>query len=194
MLSNGRLPILAGFRLNKNMLETILLSGAAFILFFITQALWLHWRKPGNRWRAVTRFFWFFLGVYTLVFWMLPFPNWFHLLNPASIFAKWFVWANGAALYILVFLGYAQFYFLIDRSVSARIMVEIEQSPHKRLRIEEIHEYYDPKGMQTRRLRDMLYGGYVVKEGDYYKNTKKGELHARIFCFGKKYLHLYPGG
>lgn len=125
---------------------------------------------------------------------MLPFPNWLDILNPLNPLTKWFAWANGAVLYILVFLGYAQFYFLVDRGVSARIMVEIEQSPEKRLRVEEIHERYDPKKMQTRRLYDMLYGGYMIKEGEYYKNTKKGELHARIFRFCKTYLHLYPGG
>ena len=176
------------------MIEALLLSGAAFFFFFVTHAIWLHWRKPVNRWRAVTRFFLFFLGVYTLAFWMLPFPNWFNLLNSASSLAKWFAWANGAGWYILVFLGYAQFYFLIDRGVSARIMMEIEESPEKRLRVEEIHQHYDPKNMQTRRLHDMLYGGYVIKEGEYYKNTIKGQTHARIFRFCKIYLHLYPGG
>lgn len=176
------------------MIEAILLSGAAFLLFFVVHAVWLHWRKPLNRWRVVTQFFWLFLGIYTLAFWLLPIPNWLGILNTESVSAILFAWANGAALYILVFLGYAQFYFLIDRSVSARIMIEIEQSPQKRLRIEEIHEHYDPKKMQTRRLYDMLNGGYMIKEGEYYKNTKKGELHARIFRFCKTYLHLYPGG
>lgn len=176
------------------MIEAIVLSGAAFILFFVAHALLLHWRKPDNGWRTVTRFFWFFFGAYTLAFWIIPLPNWLGILNLESALARLFAWANGAALYILVFLGYAQFYFLIDRSVSARIMIEIEQSPEKRLRIEGIHQRYDPKSMQTRRLNDMLYGGYVIKEGEYYKNTKKGDLHARIFCFCKKYLHLYPGG
>lgn len=176
------------------MLEALILSGIAFILFFITQAWWLHWRKPLNRWRAVTRFFWFFLGLYTLAFWLLPFANWFELANPASQLARWFAWANGAGWYILVFLGYAQFYFLIDRSVSARIMMDIEESPKKCLSLEEIHRRYDPQGMQRRRIEDMRYGGYVIKDGDYYKNTNKGKSHARIFRFCKIYLHLYPGG
>lgn len=176
------------------MIEAILLSGTAFSLFFITHAFWLHWRQPINRWRAVTRFFLFFLGIYTLAFLLIPFPNWFGILNLESAWAKLFAWANGTALYILVFLGYAQFYFLIDRGVSARIMIEIDQSPEKRLRVEEIHQRYDPKSMQVRRLNDMLFGGYVIKEGDHYKNTKKGKLHARIFYLCKRYLHLYPGG
>lgn len=176
------------------MIEAILLSGVAFLLFFVVHATWLHWRKPLNRWRVVTRFFWLFLVMYTLAFWLLPLPNWLGILNTQHTWALLFAWANGAALYILVFLGYAQFYFLIDRSVSARIMIEIEESPKKRLRVEEIHQRYDPKSMQTRRLHDMLYGGYVIKEGEYYKNTKKGELHARVFRFCKTYLRLYPGG
>lgn len=176
------------------MIEAILLSGAAFILFFITHAPWLHWRKPANRWYAVTRFFWLFFGIYTLTFWFIPFSNWLDLANQGNILARWFAWLNGAGWYVLVFLGYAQFYFLVDRSVSARMMVEIEESSEKRLRIEDIHQRYDPNHMQTRRIEDMLYGGYVIKEGEYYKNTKKGKLHARIFYFCKKYLHLYPGG
>lgn len=176
------------------MIEAIILSGVAFFLFLIVHFLWFHYRKPTNRWRSVMRTFWFFFLLYTLAFVLIPLPNWLDILNTQSVSAILFAWANGAALYVLVFLGYAQFYFLIDRSVSARIMIEIEQSPMKRLRVEEIHERYDPKGMQRRRLQDMLYGGYVIKEGEYYKNTKRGKLHAHIFKFCKIYLHLFPGG
>lgn len=176
------------------MIEAILLSGVFFFIALAIHALWFHWRPPHNRWRAFTRLCLIFLGIYTVVFWLIPFPNWFNILNLESRWARIFSWANGALIYAFLYFSYAQFYFLIDRSVSARIMIEIEESPQKRLRVEEIHERYNPKEMQTRRLRDMLYGGYVIKEGEYYKNTKKGELHARIFRFCKTYLHLYPGG
>lgn len=176
------------------MIEAMVLSGLFFFIALAIHALWFHWRPPQNRWRAFTRLCLVFFGVYTITFSLAPFPNWFNILNLESWWARFFSWTNGALIYAFLYFSYAQFYFLIDRSVSARIMIEIEQSTEKCLRIEEIHQRYDPKGMQIRRLNDMLYGGYVIKEGDYYKNTKKGELHARIFRFCKKYLHLYPGG
>ena len=127
--------------------------------------------------RCVRRIFLFFLASYVVAFLFLSFSN---LLV-------------GAGFYVFLFLSYAQFYFLIDRGVSARILVEILRAGRP-LSHDEIRARYSADALQTRRLDDMLYGKYLALDRGVYRLTPKGRLNARIFDFCKRYVHLNPGG
>jgi hypothetical protein len=176
------------------MIEAVILSSIAFALFLIVHFLWFHYKKPKNGWQVVTRIALFFLIVYIISAWLIPYPNWFSILDQTGATSKIFAIINGVIIYIFLFFSYAQFYFLIDRSVSARIMIELLQSPTGSLRVEDIHNLYDPKGMQKRRITDMLYGGYIIEKDNTYHMTARGKRNAAVFMFFKKFLHLYPGG
>ncbi len=176
------------------MIEAMLLATGVFTLFLIAHALIFHYGAPRERWKVVSRVAKIYFLIYTALFWILPFPNWFGLLDMSSAYAKYFAYANGAILYIFLFLSYGQFYFLIDRGVSARILIEIMNSPQKRMTAEEIHARYRTDFLQGRRIDDMIYGGYLVRDGNAFVQTRKGVLMARVFLISKKYFHLYPGG
>lgn len=176
------------------MIEALLLGVAAFILFLVAHFLVFHYLRPYHRWVAVMRVFWACAVLYALAFWLLPFPNWFGILNLENPIAKWVAFLVGASWYVFLFLGYAQFYFLVDRGISARILVEILRAERGVLSHDELRKRYSSDALQARRLRDMLYGKYVALDGGVYKLTPKGKLNALIFDFCKKYLHLNPGG
>ena len=176
------------------MIEAILESFGAFVLFLFFHVLVFYYRKPQERWRVVERICFLCLCIYTAVFWLAPASNWFGVLNLASPYAKVAAYINGVGIYIFLFFSYAQFYFLIDRSISARILVEFERSSSKTLTWEEIQQRYDAALLQKRRLDDMVYGGYLIYENDVYRMTKKGALHAKVFDRGKRLLRMYPGG
>lgn len=176
------------------MIEGLLYSAVVFTIFLVSHALWFHYRKPFDRWKVVVRFFLFSCFLYIIFFFFGPFQNILSILDYDNSFSRWFAFGNGFLFLIFLFLSYAQFYFLIDRGVSARILVEIYRSNEQRLTTKQIQECYKPEKLQKRRLDDMLYGGYIKYENGYYIMTKRGRRNAIVFDNAKKYLHLNPGG
>jgi hypothetical protein len=176
------------------MIEAILLAVTIFLFFLGAQFFYFHYRRPQNRWRAVSYFSYIFFVIYIVVYWLMPVSNWFGIFNDANVWSRSVAFVNGAVIYIFLFLSYGQFYFLIDRGVSARILVEIIESSSGALSREAIAAQYSPDAMQKRRLDDMLYGGYVSVNDGIYRCTAKGKILGMIFRWCKRYLHLYPGG
>jgi len=117
-------------------------------------------------------------------------------ITPGAVIglSKVFNFFLGLFIYLLLFFGYCQFYFIIDRSISVRIMIELEKSEKKKLDFEEIKKVYNPDYIFLRRLKHMIDSRYITKEGDAYRNTKKGKFVAMLFKFLKEYLNLGEGG
>ena len=99
----------------------------------------------------------------------------------------------GIVLYSFCSFIYLSFYYFVNRSVSATILEIIEFSP-KKLTSDEIKEIYNIEKKYQNELRGMLEGRFIIKEGDYYRNSFKGKLFARIAKLTKDYLKLGPGG
>ncbi|TSC69725.1 MAG: hypothetical protein G01um101470_999, partial [Parcubacteria group bacterium Gr01-1014_70] len=158
----------------------------------ITHVLYFHYRKPVNRWRVVVRIAGIVFILYSVLFFLTPFSNLFSLLQD-TMAAKIAAYVNSTVLYVFLFFSYAQVYFLIDRSISARILTDIMEAGGTVPR-EYVRERYSPDALQQRRLDDMVYGGYIAKQDGTYLLTAKGRSHALAFRWCKKYLHLYPGG
>ena len=176
------------------MIDAIALSIIAFTLFLITHWVAFHFFFITHRFRAVRTIFFIFLILYSLAAWSIPTGYWFAILAPTSFTERALVYLNGLLIYIFLFFSYAQFYFLIDRGVSARVMAELLQMPGGRGSFDDIRSKYIPEKLLRRRVDDMVYGGYVEEGGGVYRLTAKGMLHARVFYFFKKFIRLYPGG
>jgi hypothetical protein len=174
------------------MIEGIFFSSIAFLLFLAAHVLYFHYARPVARWKIVSRIALLFFAVYTVLFFLLPFFNWFSLMADTGQ-AKIAAYINGTILYIFLFFSYAQFYFLIDRGISARIMTDIVEMGGSATH-EQIREHYSSEALQQRRLDDMVYGGYIILQNGKYQLTAKGRANAVVFHWCKKYLHLYPGG
>lgn len=174
------------------MIESYVISGGAFFLFLIAHFFVFYYRRPQEPWKTVWRFAKIFFLVYTILFFVVPFSNWFSLMGE-SFFARIAAYVNGAILYIFLFFSYAQVYFLFDRGISARILVELLDAGGAMGR-EELRRRYNPDALQKRRLTDMMYGGHIKEQNGKYVLSAKGTLFAKAFRWGKKILHFYPGG
>ena len=101
---------------------------------------------------------------------------------------------NAAILYFLLFYTYIGFYFLIDRSISVRTMIELERQPQIGMTKQELFVYYNGNMIMDRRLEHLVYGKFTKLEDNHYINTWKASLIAKTFKFLKKFLNLSQGG
>lgn len=94
----------------------------------------------------------------------------------------------------MLFFIYLTFYYVVDRSVSTRIMMEIENASEKRLSFEDIKKVYDVDTKYINELTGMEQGGFIKKDGEYYSNTSKGRVVAIVTAWYKKAFRLGEGG
>jgi Zn-dependent protease with chaperone function len=134
------------------------------------------------------------LVVYTLLFFLIPDDFFSNLTINYLGSLKIFSFFYGVFLYVCLFFLYLIFYFIVDRSVSATIMIEIESSPDKRLTSEQIEKIYNIDKKYLAELEGMLQGRFITEIAGYFSNTAKGRLYAHLAKFLKKYFKLGPGG
>jgi hypothetical protein len=154
-----------------------------------------------RRFLTLVRIFYALIPLYALLYILIPTDALVMIpadprVIPGTVIglSKIFNFFVGFATYISIFFGYCQFYFIMDRSVSIRMMIELEDDPDKKMTKEEIKKAYDFDDFISRRLKHMLDSRYITEESGYYYNTGKGRLHARLFRFLKEYLKLGKGG
>ncbi|MBI1911572.1 MAG: hypothetical protein HYS21_06185 [Deltaproteobacteria bacterium] len=188
------------------MLKAVILGFACFILFLVLHIIVFRFFTLKERFRAMTLIFYSIIPIYIALYWLIP--TGYMILTPVgdrafvpflSMDAIYKITAalyflSGLMLYAFLFLGYCQFYFIVDRSISVRLMIELERAPLKRLSYEEMQKVYPFSGMLSRRLEHMVEGSYLKVEAGYYSNTGKGRLEARVFRFLKDFLRLGIGG
>ena len=160
-----------------------------------------HLFKIKKRFRAIKTIFYIFSIVYVLSYLHLP-PDLLVLLPADPLRTSGLVlfvsntlnFITGYMLYLFLFFGYCQFYFFIARTITGRMMIELEMSPEKKLSYEEMKRIYPPNDVFKRRLQDMLDSECILLENGRYRNTKKGHYIAVISGFLKNFLRLDPGG
>ncbi len=188
------------------MIKAVFTGLLCFILFLALHLFTFRKFEPKGRFRALVIIFFSLMPLYAVVYFLIP-TGYMIYASIGAVSAKPVIsletaykltavlnFLSGFFLYIFLFLGYCQFYFIVDRSISVRVMIEIENSPQKRLSFEELKKPYSGEEIFLRRLGHMLEGNYLKDESGYYSNTKKGRLEARLFGFLKNLLKLGKGG
>lgn len=185
------------------MLKTIIIGFFCFILFLALHIVIFRNVEIKRRFKTLVIIFFSLFPVYALLYFLIPsdtliivpvIPSPVVSLKLVNLLYGMLNFMIGFMLYIFLFLGYCQFYFIVDRSISVRVMIEIANSVEKKLTFEEIEEIYNFDIILSRRLEHMEYGKYVVNNKGYYSNSKKGNFEAKIFKFLKEFLRLGPGG
>lgn len=186
------------------MIKAVLIGFVCFILFLAFHVIVFRTINLTERFKALTIIFFSIIPLYTVTYLLVPAD--YLVIVPmepvAPVVSQHFInsihgainFISGLMLYVFLFLGYCQFYFIVDRSISVRVMIELERATNKRLSFEEIMSVYSFHGILARRLEHMLEGEYLVRHGNYYLNTPKGRMEAKVFRFLKEFLKLGPGG
>jgi hypothetical protein len=98
--------------------------------------------------------------------------------------------ALGILCYAFLILGYFVFYFTADRSITFRMLMIADQQPGQVITAEQMLEKYDTPTIILRRLDDLSYGGYLVRNEKGYQLTTKGQIAVAIYRFTIEFLRL----
>lgn len=183
------------------MLKGFVIGILCFFLFLSLHVIIFHKCKIKLRFLALCRIFYALLPVYVILYMLIPADS--LSIMPADLritstvvlgVSKMFNFLLGIFVYLFLFFGYCQFYFIIDRSISVRFMIEIDNSPQKALSLEELKKIYTQDYIFLRRLEHMVENGYLEFKNGKYINTRRGVMEAKLFKFLKEILHLGTGG
>jgi hypothetical protein len=174
-------------------LKGLVLAGIGFAVFLVAQVLVLRWRQPQKRFFAMVRLI-HWVGALVVCLYAATSRD-LGFLPEQGTGAGWVLdLMNGLLVLGFLFVGYAMFYFLVDRGFSVRILIEIETSPERRLRQSQIAERYPMETVLNRRLTEMVEIGRVSLREGRYVNTVKGACSAAGFALVKKFMQLGEGG
>lgn len=93
--------------------------------------------------------------------------------------ALWMEWFHAYLLHLLLFFQYVHFFYHVERSVTVRLLVELQQAPGCSMTLEEINRQYSLRDMIIRRLEVMAENGFMARHGNAYHNTRKGDIYAQ---------------
>ena len=136
------------------------------------------------------------LGMLSLILCYLPPEEWFkaklHIND--NLMNRLFYPLLAAILYGFLFLGYLEFYFTAERSITFRMLMIIDKEPKHQITMDKMFKKYDVPGIIDKRFADLTYGGYLTHGKDsYYTLTNKGHIILSIYRFTIDYLHLGSG-
>jgi hypothetical protein len=171
------------------MLKATLIVLACFILFIFFHFIIFHNLKVRRRFRSLFIIWLSLLAIYALLFFLIPEDKLLYFINP-FISLKIVDFLNGIFFFLLISFFYLHLIEFVDRSITTRIMVEIENSPTKTLTLKEIKKRYSLKEKLSYELEDMLYLKVISKDSGYFKNTPKGSYYARFIKFLRDFLRL----
>lgn len=183
------------------MIKAILFGFGCFILFLFIHAVIFHCFKIHRRFVILKRLFFSLIPLYATLFFVFKGEAFTIMQLRPELAAPFYRFLSealnfcvGLGFYIFLWLGYCQFYFIIDRSISVRFMIEINNSPGGSLTFEELKKVYVPDYIFQRRLEHMVDNGYLELKNGKYRNTKKAKIEGRLFKFLKELLRLGIGG
>jgi hypothetical protein len=147
----------------------VLLSFSLFVLTHWAICRYLRWRPLS----PVLNVTWLcFLPIYAIVFFLLSQKVPALAIDVRTVDGV-ATFLNGLLLNVFFLLGYTVFFFLIERGLSLRVVIEIHRSPQGRMTIEEIKRVYTYDYILEKRLGQMLKMGYAIRKGDYICSTER---------------------
>lgn len=179
------------------MIKPLVLAFCCFVLFLLIHSTYFHLGRPSQRARSLFITYLAGAGLYALAWLLTPEEGtWASILRiteqaislPSYYTVLGFI--VGWLIYTLCFIGYLEFYFTADRSISFMILIHLEKEAHTGATLERLARSLNLDGYFRRRFDDLVYGGYLRLIGSTYHNTSKGRMFARLYGSIIKYLRL----
>lgn len=163
------------------MLSGLLASLLVTFFWIIACIVFMHCYPTAHRFRIMTKSFccslpllWFF------VFLLQHQPTIIERLNGhESPILAYFM---ALLMHFLFFFFVVECFYHIERSVTLRLLIEIQQHPSS-LTISDLMKNYSVDDMIMRRLQDMAKNGWSYYENDRWKLTPKGHYLALLMHF-----------
>lgn len=167
----------------------ILASILSFSLFILTHWMicrYLQWRPLSP---VLNKTWLCFLPLYLIIFFI--FSKKINLLNTNIMTVEGVACLfNGLILNVLFLMGYTVFFFLIERGLSLRVMIEIGRSPRGALSIEEIKKIYTYDYILEKRLGQMFKMNYALIKEDNIFSTKRAERLVQVNKIVRKIFNI----
>lgn len=144
-------------------------------------------------------------GKVSLFIWIFLLPIWWYLgesrlvshieqLLVKLLGYNLFCFLYSGGWFIIFFFIYLTIYYIVDRSVSSRIMIEIENSPNKMSSFPEIVDRYNIEEKYNNVVEGMIQGRFVYEKKKRLYCTFKGKMIGMTAYILKKILKLGKGG
>ena len=160
-------------------IAAVLIGFTLYVLTHWAICRWGHWRPHSQ---AINALWMCFLPVYVLLFFVFG----GEVRTALGIVDL----LNGLLLNFLLLLGYTYFFFLIERGLSLRVMIEIGRSPQGKMTIPDIQRVYPYDYIIDKRLGQMAKMGYAKLEGDAISGTPKSAKLAAVNKIVRKILRV----
>lgn len=190
----------------ENMLFLMIATVAVFLAAIIIHCLYSRFLGEGSGFSSGIRKL-AYHGSLSLKIWIVLLPavmllgfnsdvsGWFNSFTSKIAPEKIILIFFGLIMIFSFFFVYLTFYYVLDRSVSSRMMMEIEKSPGKKLTYEQLKTLYGIDEKYIQNLDGMVQGGFAAVDQDgRFSCTLKGAFVARISHFLKSVLKLGSGG
>jgi len=169
-----------------------------FLIFLVCHAITFHFATNLKaKVRSIMLTFILLIPVYCAIYISTPLdPLLASALNPSPVVEskretlELIHLLMGILFYCFLFLGYLEFYFTADRSMTCRMLTLLYDFPGKKMTERDFLAHYDTDRIIRRRLDDMTWGGYLIKDGDYYIHTKKGFAVQKFYGTVIKFLNM----
>jgi hypothetical protein len=163
--------------------------GTAVIASLLTSMLWIathlaamHIRPARNRMAAMAKSYLLSLPVLLVLIALLNHCDWLvSALNRGE--DPLLSWFYSLLLQLLFFFLFVECFYHIERSVTLRLLVEIQALPREKSVIGVIMKDYSVDDMIRRRLDDMARNDFVRKAGQSWVLSPKGETMAKFMSF-----------
>lgn len=177
------------------MLKIFLASLLAFLIFLFIHFISFHFFNPYEKVKCLLLIACIGIFVFALLIRVLPSELWFMNKLHVSQYTMnhWIYPAFGILFYGFLFLGYLEFYFTADRSITFRMLMLADKQPNHSITQEQMLTLYDSKGVITRRFDDLTYGSYFELKGNSYHITFKGKIILNVYKIAIEALHLGTG-
>ena len=171
------------------MLTILILGSICFLFFLITHIVIFHFRPPQRRFRTLIYLLLSSMILFIVTFWLLTITGFAAKVNsliPENVIGVFM----GLFVYFFCWYFYTHLVVVFDRSVTPRIMVEIDNGKDHKATIAQIKKNYSLEEKFRKELIDMDIMHRIKKDGNYYYNTSKGIAHGKVIEFLRVYLHI----
>ena len=174
------------------MIKAILTGLVVFLFCLLIHITIFNLYIPYERTKWLLLSFALSIVIFPLIFYILPSENFFLKFSLFKFLKNEVIqsFLTGILVFLFLFLGYLEFYFTAERSITFRMLMIIEQQKEQRVNKEQMLLLYDKDIIITKRLEDLAYGGYLKKVDNNYKITPKGAFISKVYKVSITLLNL----
>lgn len=172
------------------LVQAIIAALASFIVFLIVHFPCFHYGRVRERYKTIRNMFLALIPLYLGLYFSLPGEKIRLLLKTMQLPIEYTSLGVGAALYWFLYSGYCSFYFIVDRSLSVRILLAIQIAAEKNLSFEKLLQRHGLDEYMQGRLDHLEYGNHIVRRANGYSNTRRGRWLATIVRVTRTLLRL----